>query len=91
VRACSEKLRAPLSRLPPLLHSVGATARSSSPGTCGRIVSVGAKTAFIEPGSPWKNGYCESFNSKLRDELLNGEIFYSLAEAKVIIESWRRD
>jgi len=54
------------------------------------IVAVGAKTAFIEPGSPWENGYCESFNSKLRDQLLNGEIFYSLAEAKVIIEAWRR-
>jgi putative transposase len=54
------------------------------------IVAVGAKTAFIEPGSPWENGYCESFNSKLRDELLNGEIFYSLAEARIIIESWRR-
>ena len=54
------------------------------------IVAVGAKTAYIEPGSPWENGYCESFNSKLRDELLNGEIFYSLAEAKIIIESWRR-
>ncbi|MDY8109120.1 IS3 family transposase [Fulvimarina sp. 2208YS6-2-32] len=54
------------------------------------IVAVGAKTAFIEPGSPWENGYCESFNSKLRDELLNGEIFYSLAEAKVVIENWRR-
>ncbi|MEN3794880.1 IS3 family transposase, partial [Fulvimarina sp. MAC3] len=53
------------------------------------IVAVGAKTAFIEPGSPWENGYCESFNSKLRDELLNGEIFYSLAEAKVVIEKWR--
>jgi putative transposase len=55
-----------------------------------RIAAVGAKTAFIEPGSPWENGYCESFNSKLRDELLNSEIFYSLAEAKVIIEAWRR-
>ncbi len=54
------------------------------------IVAVGARTAYIEPGSPWENGYCESFNSKLRDELLNGEIFYSLNEAKVIIESWRR-
>jgi putative transposase len=54
------------------------------------IAAVGAKTAYIEPGSPWENGYCESFNSKLRDELLNGEIFYSLDEAKVIIESWRR-
>ncbi len=54
------------------------------------IVAVGARTAYIAPGSPWENGYCESFNSKLRDELLNGEIFYSLNEAKVIIESWRR-
>jgi len=53
------------------------------------IAAVGAKTAFIEPGSPWENGYCESFNSKLRDELLNGEIFYSLAEAKIVIETWR--
>ncbi len=41
-------------------------------------------------GSPWENGYCESFNSKLRDELLNGEIFYSLAEARIVIESWRK-
>lgn len=54
------------------------------------IVAVGAKTAFIEPGSPWENGYCESFNSKLRDELLNGEIFYSLAEARIVIEGWRQ-
>ena len=54
------------------------------------IVAVGASTAYIEPGSPWENGYCESFNSKLRDELLNAEIFYSLEEAKVIIEGWRR-
>ena len=54
------------------------------------ISAVGAKTAFIEPGCPWENGYCESFNSKLRDELLNGEIFYSLAEARIIIEAWRR-
>jgi putative transposase len=54
------------------------------------IAAVGAKTAYIEPGSPWENGYCESFNSKLRDELLNGEIFYSLKEARIIIESWRR-
>jgi putative transposase len=46
--------------------------------------------AYIEPGSPWENGYCESFNSKLRDELLNGEIFYSLKEARIVIESWRR-
>lgn len=54
------------------------------------IAAVGAKTAFIEPGSPWENGYRESFNSKLRDELLNGETFYSLAEARIVVEGWRR-
>jgi putative transposase len=54
------------------------------------LSAVGAKTAYIEPGSPWENGYCESFNAKLRDELLNGEIFYSLREAQIIIEAWRR-
>jgi hypothetical protein len=47
------------------------------------------QTLFIEPGSPWENGYNESFNGKLRDELLNGEIFYTLKEAKVLIEQWR--
>ena len=46
-------------------------------------------TLFIEPRSPWENGYNESFNGKLRDELLNGEIFYTLKEAKVVIEGWR--
>jgi putative transposase len=54
------------------------------------IAAVGARTAYIEPGSPWENGYVESFNGKLRDELLNGEIFYTLAEAKIVIEQWRR-
>ena len=44
------------------------------------------KTLYIEPGSPWKNGYNESFNGKFRDELLNGKIFYSMTEAKVLIE-----
>ena len=53
------------------------------------IAAMGAKTAFIEPGSPWENGSCESFNAKLRDEPLNGEIFYSLAEARVVVEAWR--
>jgi len=46
---------------------------------------------YIEPGSPWENGYNESFNGKLRDELLNGEIFYTLKEAQVLIEAWRRE
>ena len=51
------------------------------------IKAVGAKTAYIEPGSPWENGYVESFNARLRDELLNGEIFYILHEAQVVIEN----
>jgi hypothetical protein len=50
---------------------------------------VGVKTLYIEPGSPWENGYVESLNGKLRDELLNGEIFYTVAEARVLIERWR--
>ena len=54
------------------------------------IAAVGAKTAYIEPGSPWENGYVESFNGKLRDELLNIEIFYSLKEAQVLIGAWRK-
>jgi transposase InsO family protein len=54
------------------------------------IAAVGANTAYIEPGSPWENGFVESFNARLRDELLNGEIFYTLREAQIIIESWRR-
>lgn len=53
------------------------------------INAVGAKTAYIEPGSPWENGYVESFNARLRDELLNGEIFYTLKEAQIIIERKR--
>ena len=53
--------------------------------------NLGVKTLYIEPGSPWENGYIESFNSKLRDELLNGEIFTTLIEARVLIEQWRRE
>jgi len=52
---------------------------------------MGVMTLFIEPGSPWENGYVESFNSKLRDELLNGEIFTTLIEARVLIEQWRQE
>ena len=51
---------------------------------------LGVKTLFIEPGSPWENGYIESFNGKLRDELLNGEIFDTILEARVITENWRQ-
>ena len=54
------------------------------------ITAVGAATAYIAPGSPWENGFIESFNARLRDELLDGEIFYSLREAQVVIEGWRR-
>ncbi len=52
--------------------------------------SVDVEPLFIEAGSPWENGYVESFNGKMRYELLNGEIFYSLLEARIIIEQWRR-
>jgi transposase InsO family protein len=48
------------------------------------------QTLFIEPGSPWENGYIESFNGKFRDELLNGEIFDTITEAKVVTEQWRK-
>jgi transposase InsO family protein len=53
------------------------------------LMELGTRTLFIEPGSPWENGYIESFNGKLRDELLNREIFYTLQEAQVLIERWR--
>lgn len=54
------------------------------------LARVGARTLYITPGSPWENGYNESFNGKLRNELLNGEIFYTLREAQVLIEEWRQ-
>ena len=52
---------------------------------------IGVQTLYIEPGSPWENGYIESFNGKFRDELLNGELFYTLKEAKILIEKWRME
>ena len=55
------------------------------------IAAVGARTAYITPGSPWENGFIESFNARLRDELLDGEIFYSLKEARIVIGSWRHN
>jgi transposase InsO family protein len=55
------------------------------------LAKLGVRTLYIEPGSPWENGYIESFNGKLRDELLNGEIFDTLFEARVLTESWRRE
>ncbi len=67
----------------------------NGPEFCARAVRewlgrVGVRTLFIEPGSPWENGYNESFNGKLRDELLKREIFYSLEEAQVLVEQWRQ-
>jgi transposase InsO family protein len=55
------------------------------------LSNLGVRTLFIEPGSPWENGYVESFNGKLRDELLNGELFYTLKEAQILVEHWRRE
>jgi len=55
------------------------------------LAKIGVKTLYIEPGSPWENGYVESFNGKLRDELLNGELFYTLQEAQILIERWRQE
>jgi len=55
------------------------------------LSNIGVKTLYIEPGSPWENGYIESFNGKLRDELLNLEIFTTLEEAKILIEQWRKE
>lgn len=54
------------------------------------LAKIGVKTLYITPGSPRENGYCESFNGSMRDELLNGEIFYTLTEARILIEGWRR-
>jgi transposase InsO family protein len=54
------------------------------------LARIRVQTLYIEPGSPWENGYNESFNGKLQDELLKGEIFYTLREAQVVIEAWRR-
>ena len=51
---------------------------------------VGAKTLYIEPGWPWENGYVESFNGKLRDELLDREVFYTLLEVRVLTEQYRQ-
>jgi putative transposase len=57
----------------------------------GWLEALGVRTLFIEPGSPWENGYIESFNGKLRDELLNGEIFDTMTEARVLTERWRQE
>jgi transposase InsO family protein len=53
-----------------------------------RLSGIGVKAAYITPGSPWENGFCESFNGTFRDNLLDGEIFYSLQEVKVVVDEW---
>ena len=55
---------------------------------CSWLSGIGVKTAYIEPGSPWENGFCESFNGTFRDNLLDGEIFYSPKEAEIIVDEW---
>jgi putative transposase len=55
------------------------------------LLRLGTQPTYIEPGSPWENGFVESFNGRMRDELLNGEIFYTIKEAKIIIEQWRKE
>ncbi len=72
--------KTPLSGWICLMHCIGQPASTDL---------LRAQTAYITPGSPWENGYCESFNGKFRDQWLNGELFYSLGEAKVLIEQWR--
>lgn len=54
------------------------------------LLNLGVQTQYIEPGSPWENGYCKSFNGKLRGNLLDGEVFTTLKEAEIVIENWRR-
>ena len=70
--------------------SLGCFVTKGSGSITNWLSRVGVKTLFIEPGIPWENGYNESFNGKLRDELLNGEIFDTLLAARILIERWRR-
>ena len=73
-----------------LHHSEGTSGGQVTKKVRTWIGAVGAKTAFIAPESPWENGYCESFNARFRDEHLNGEVFYTLREAQILIERSRR-
>ncbi len=59
--------------------------------TARTLEELGVETLFVEPGSPWENGYVESFNSRMRDELLNGELFLHIDEMKYVVERWRMD
>ena len=75
----------------PRTHSFRQWPGVRRPAIAGVVEQTGDRDPDIEPGSPWENGYCESFNGKLRDECWNGEIFYSLKEAQVVIEQWRQE
>ena len=93
-RLCSDDVLALLTELFVVHGPPGYIRSDNGPEFCAKAVHawlarLEVGTLFIEPGSPWENGYCESFNSKLRDELLNLEIFYTLKEAEVLIEQWR--
>jgi len=77
-------------RVPEYIRSVNGS-EFTAKMICTWLNELGTRTLFIEPGSPRENGYIESFNGKLRDKLLNREIFYTLQEAKILIEHWRRD
>ena len=95
-KQCSDDVLARLSELMSRRAVPGHIRSDNGPEFTARTVRqwldrVGVKTLFIEPGSPWENGYIESFNGKLRDELLNGEIFDTLLEAQTLIERWRMD
>jgi hypothetical protein len=91
---CSPSKTAQPTDATPHLHQNAGTPRWPGILACthGEWLSrVGVTTLYVEPGSPWENGYNESFNGKLRDELLNGEIFYTLKEAQILIERWRQE
>jgi transposase InsO family protein len=93
-RLCSDDVLALLAELFVVHGPPGHIRSDNGPEFCAKAVRtwlarLEVGTLFIEPGSPWENGYYEGFNSKLRDELLNLEIFYTLKEAEVLIEQWR--
>ncbi len=84
-------LHLPLGAALCLISALGSSAGVAQAAVRDWLGRIGVKTLYIEPGSPWENGYVESFNGKLRDELLNGELFYTLQEAQILIERWRRE
>ena len=91
LRGVPDHIRSELPMVAPLVRAtIGDGPEFIAKAVRAWIGAVGARTACIAPGIPWENGYGESFNAKLRDEPLDGEIFFTLAEAKIVVESWRR-